>query len=360
MQSMRAAIAGICVGALLAVSGARADDPYYKGKRLTLLIGSAAGGPTDIEGRLFAKYIGRHIEGQPSVTVQNRDGAGGVLGPTYLGEVGPKDGTMLGYFSGTAWNYVNNPEHWRVDLKSFEFVAYQSGTTIHFVRTDVPPGMKEPADIVKAQGLIMGGTSVDNPKDIRLRLALDMLGVPYRYVTGYRTSMPARLALQRGEIQMFSESPPSYRAVIEPSLVKTGEVIPVWYDIGDASDTAVASKTMEGLDIPSFPQLHKKLLGVPPSGQKWEAFRTIHEVNSTLQRLIVLPPGAPQAAIDALRAAMARLNTDKEFAAEALKTIEFAPDYDTGPDINDRARGKLTASPEIRAFVADYIKSANK
>ena len=137
---------------------------------------------------------------------------------------------------------------------------------------------------------------------------------------------------------MFSESPPSYRAVIEPSLVKTGEVIPVWYDIGDASDTAVASKTMEGLDIPSFPQLHKKLLGKPPSGQKWEAFRTIHEVNSTLQRLIVLPPGAPQAAIEALRAAVARLNGDKEFAAEAIKTIEFVPDYDTGADINARVR----------------------
>ena len=141
----------------LASPDARADDPFYKGKRLTLLIGSAAGGPTDIEGRLFAKYLGRHIDGQPSVIVQNKDGAGGLLGPTYLGEVGPRDGTMLGYFSGTAWNYVNNPEHWRVDLKTYEFVAYQSGTTIHFVRTDVPPGMKEPTDIVKAQGLVVGG-----------------------------------------------------------------------------------------------------------------------------------------------------------------------------------------------------------
>ena len=136
---------------LCATADARADDPYYKGKRLTLLIGSAAGGPTDIEGRLFAKYLGRHIDGQPSVIVQNKDGAGGLLAPTYLGEVAPKDGTMLGYFSGTAWNYVNNPEHWRVDLKTFEFVAYQSGTTIHFVRTDVPPGMKKPTDIVKAR-----------------------------------------------------------------------------------------------------------------------------------------------------------------------------------------------------------------
>jgi hypothetical protein len=137
-------------------------------------------------------------------------------------------------------------------------------------------------------------------------------------------------------------------------------VIPVWYDIGDVSDNAVASKTMEGLDIPSFPQLHKKLLGRPPSGQKWEALRTIHEVNSTLQRLVVLPPGSPQVAIDALRAAAARLNGDPEFAAEAIKLIEFAPNYDTGADINERARSKLAASPEIRAFVADYIKSANK
>jgi tripartite-type tricarboxylate transporter receptor subunit TctC len=356
----RAVIVGICAFVALVTADARADDPYFKGKRLTLLIGSAAGGPTDIEGRLFAKYLGRHIDGQPSMIVQNKEGAGGVLAPTYLGEVGPKDGTMLGYFSGTAWNYVNSPEHWRVDLKTFEFVAYQSGTTIHFVRTDVPPGMKEPTDIVKAKGLVAGGTSVDNPKDIRLRLALDMLGVPYQYVTGYRTSMPARLALQRNEVHMFSESPPSYRAVIEPTLVKGGEVIPVWYDIGDAADDAVASKTMEGLDIPSFPQLHKKLLGRPPSGQKWEAFRTIHKVNSTLQRLVVLPPGAPQAAIDALRGAVVRLNGDKEFAAESIKTIEFAPDYDTGAGINERARGKLVASPEVRAFVAEYIKNANK
>ena len=79
-----------------------------------------------------------------------------------------------------------------------------------------------------------------------------------------------------------------------------------------------------------------------------------------MQRLVALPPGSPQAAIDALRAAVARLNDDKEFAAEAIKTIEFAPDYETGADINERARGMLVASPEVRAFVADYIKSANK
>ena len=324
---------------------AAADDPYFKGKRLTLLIGSAAGGPTDIEGRLFAKYLGRHIDGQPSVIVQNMDGAGGLIGAQYLGEVAPKDGTVMGYLSGTSWIYVSEPERWRVDFKAYEFVAYQPGTTVHFVRTDVPPGMKEPTDIVKAKGLIAGGLSADTSKDLRLRLGLDMLGVPYQYVTGYRSSAPARLALQRGEINMFSESPPSYRAVVEPQLVKTGQVIPVWYDIGDASDTAPCRRR-EGFGYPSFPQLHTKLLGKPPSGQNWEAFRTIHEVNSTLQRLIVLAPGTPKAAYDALRAAIEGINSDKEFAAEAVKTIEFVPDYDTGADINKRARGRLRAGDQ--------------
>jgi putative tricarboxylic transport membrane protein len=354
---LRATVIGLCTVVALCAPAAHAQD-FYKGKRLTLLIGSGAGGPTDLEGRLVAKYLPRHIAGQPTVLVQNKDGAGGLLGPSYLGEVGPRDGTMLGYFSASAWIYVNNPEHWRVDFKTYEFVAYQAGTTINFMRTDVPPGMKNPADIAKARGLVVGGLTADNPKDLKQRLALDMLGVPYKYVTGYRTSMPARLAMQRGEIHMFSESPPSYRAVIEPSLVKTGEMMPVWYD--DVGGNAPLLKSMEGLAIPSFTQLYKTIRGGTPSGPLWEAFRTIFEVNSTLQRIVTLPPGAPKAAADALRAAIVGLNEDKEFAAEAMRTIEFAPDFETGPDIAPQVRNMLVASPEVRAFVADYIRSANK
>ena len=44
-----------------------------------------------------------------------------------------------------------------------------------------------------------------------------MLGVPYRYVTGYRSSNNARLALQRGEINLHSESTPGYFGVVEPA-----------------------------------------------------------------------------------------------------------------------------------------------
>src|SRR5258708_23990323 len=206
-----ARLAVLPLAALLGVATtAHPDEPYYKGKRLSLVIDFAAGGPTDIEGGLFAKYLVKHLEGQRGVIVQNMDGAGGLIGAQYIGEVAPRDGTVLGYLSGSAWLYVSDPERWRVDFRKYEFVAYQPGTTVHFMRTDVKPGMHRPADIAKAQGLIAGGLSADTSKDLRLRLALDMLGAPYQYVTGYRSSPPARLTAQPREVSAFFETPPRH------------------------------------------------------------------------------------------------------------------------------------------------------
>src|SRR5919201_2676746 len=230
MFVVRAAVIACCA-ALTCISHAAADEAFYNGKRLTLIINFAAGGPTDIEGRLFAKHLVKHIGGNPSIVVQNMDGAGGMVGAGYLGEVAPKDGTTLGYFTGSAWRYANNPERFRVDFRSYEFVAYQPGTSVAYMRTDVPPGIKEPTDIVKATGVVAGGLGAENSKDLLLRLALDMLGVPYKYVTSYRGSQAARLALQPNEINVYAESPPSYRAVVAPSLVKDGTAIAVWYDL---------------------------------------------------------------------------------------------------------------------------------
>src|SRR5947209_790532 len=290
-----ACVLGLCA----AVFGAHAaaDEPYYKGKRLSLIINFAAGGPTDIEGRLLAKHLVKHIDGHPGIVVQNMDGAGGMIGAGYLGEIAPKDGSTLGYFTGSAWRYANNPERFRVDFRSYEFVAYQPGTSVAYMRTDVPPGIKQASDIVRAKGVVAGGLGAENSKDLLLRLGLDMLGVPYKYVTSYRGSQAARLALQQNEINIYAESPPSYRAVVEPTLVKEGTAIGVWYDLDPEIAPLQAAKQVEGLALLSFPELYKATHGAPPSGQFWNAYRTVVSINTAMQRQIVLPPGAPQAAL---------------------------------------------------------------
>ena len=90
------------------------------------------------------QLLTRHVDGAPNIVIQNMDGAGGIVGAKYLGEVAPRDGTMAGYFTGTAFMYALDPERFRVDFKTYQFVATQPGTTVHFVRRDVSPGMTEP------------------------------------------------------------------------------------------------------------------------------------------------------------------------------------------------------------------------
>ena len=109
-----------------------------------MLINFAAGGPADIEGRIFAKHLGQHIDGAPSVVVQNMDGAGGLIGAQYLGEVAAKDGTVLGALTGTAWIYASDPGALARRFPQLRVHRLQPSTTIHFVRTDVAPGMKVP------------------------------------------------------------------------------------------------------------------------------------------------------------------------------------------------------------------------
>jgi tripartite-type tricarboxylate transporter receptor subunit TctC len=252
-------------GALMA-SASLAETPFYQGKRPTIFVNFAAGGPTDIEARLFTRSISRYLEGSPSLVVRNMDGAGGMAGANYLGEVAPRDGSYIGYFSSVAWLYSILPAERRVAFDTYDFVAYQPGTSIHYMRTDVKPGIRGVDQLPSAQDLVVGGLSRDNAKDVMMRLTLDMLGVTYNYVTAYSGSQGARLALQRGEISFYSESPATYRTLIEPALVQRGEVIPLYYDPGWNGQTFFVPKQMEGLNIPSFTDVYRKLKGGDPSG----------------------------------------------------------------------------------------------
>jgi tripartite-type tricarboxylate transporter receptor subunit TctC len=359
---LRAGCAALAMASalVLAVSTAAAQTSIYKGKRLTVLINFTAGGPTDIEGRLFAKHLADHIEGRPQVIVQNMDGAGGMIGAGYLGEVAPKDGTMVGYFTGTAWRYANDPDKFRVDFRTYDFLAYQPGSTVYYARTDVPPGLKEAADIVKAQGLVAGGLGAENAKDLLIRLSLDMLGVPYRYVTPFPGSQAARLALQRNEINFFSESPPSYRAVIAPSLVREGTVIPIFFDPDYNGESLKISKQVEGLPILPFQELYRRIKGSAPSGQLWDVYLTVLSINSAMQRTIVLPPNAAPPAIASLRTAIDELNRDPAYADEAVKTLGYAPEWVAGEGTNAQVRRALSITPEMRTFIANYVKNAKR
>lgn len=353
-----AAVCGAVLGWLATAAALHAQPAdFYAGKRLVILVNYAAGGPADIEGRFFARHIAKHIAGQPGVIVQNMDGAGGMVGATWLGEVAPKDGTVLGMLTASAWQFATENTPRKVDFKSYEFVAYQPSTTVYFMRTDVAPGIKTPTDLGRAEGIIAGGLSADSAKDLMIRLTLDMLGQKYKYVTGYRGSNAARLAMQQKEVNFYSESPPSYRTVVLQSLVDKGDAIGLFYDPGWDGKEFTRSRQVEGLPIKSFPELYREIKGEMPKGPLWEMYLTALQLTGEVFRVAAMPPGSPKAAVDALRAAIAKLATDKEFAEEAVKAFSYVPEYMAGPDTSERMRTMLNTSPELRRQVGDYVKA---
>ncbi len=80
---------------LVAASYASAQDDFYKGRTITIVVGYSAGGGYDQYARLLARHYGRHIPGNPNVIVQNMPGAASMTSVRYLDATAPKDGTVI-------------------------------------------------------------------------------------------------------------------------------------------------------------------------------------------------------------------------------------------------------------------------
>src|SRR3954469_20390395 len=97
-NAMRLLLCTSLVAALQAL--ARAQDTavadFYRGKTVNVYIGVGVGGEYDIQARLVARHIGKHIPGNPTVVPQNMTGAGGLRMINYLYNIAPKDGANIG------------------------------------------------------------------------------------------------------------------------------------------------------------------------------------------------------------------------------------------------------------------------
>jgi tripartite-type tricarboxylate transporter receptor subunit TctC len=356
---LRFAFLSLCLAAITAAAThASAQEPFYKGKRLNFLINYAATGPTDVEGRLLARFLAKHIDGSPGIVIQNKEGAAGLVGTTYLGELGPRDGTMVGFLTGAAWKYLLDPQLHRVDFRTYDFIGYSPGNAVYYVRSDLAPGVRQPSDVLKTRDLVAAGLAAGSSKDFLIQSTLDMLGVPYKYITGYRSSANARLAVQKNEASLHSESTPAYFSQVVPSMVQNGEVVPLYFDPNYDGTDLVVPDVLKRTSLLSFPDFYRSVKGTLPSGNLWEAYLANLAVAQGLLRTVAMPPGSPKPAVDALRKAMERLNHDKEFEQESIRIMQFASTFETSGDLNDRVRKMMYAKPEVIDFVRAYMKTA--
>src|ERR1700733_15795805 len=75
-----------------------AEDEFFKGKTVTLVVGYSVGGGYDQYARALARHLGGHIAGNPTVLVQNMPGAASLTSVRYLDATAPRDGTAITIF----------------------------------------------------------------------------------------------------------------------------------------------------------------------------------------------------------------------------------------------------------------------
>ena len=203
-----------------------AQEPFYKGKRLTLLVNFDAGSATDIDARVSHDTSSSISMAPCSLSSRRCQGGGEANGTMYLGEVAPKDGSMVDFHHRHGLEFRRRagavPRRLQ-DLRAHRLHAAAPPSTT-CARTCRPASASRPTSSKPRDW--SGGVNARTGRDISIRLTLDVLGVPFRHVTGYGSGERARLALQRQEIHLYADTTPGYRGAVEGTLVKDGTVIP--------------------------------------------------------------------------------------------------------------------------------------
>jgi hypothetical protein len=231
--------------------------------------------------------------------------------------------------------------------------------TITYARKDTPPGLSKGTDIMKVPTVKVGALGVTSTQALNSAIGLDLLGVKYNLIHGYKGLKDVETAALQGEVQLVNTSLPGYRASIEPNMVKPGIVVPMWHhDVEDANGNLAPSPVVP--DVPTFLQVYKEVKGGTPSGVKWETLRLTNKIMNSMFRTSFLPPGSPREAAEELRAAFRAVWKNEAFMAEYEKTVKYRAGLIVGADGEKLIASLGQVKPELVAFLKEYTTALAK
>src|SRR5262249_11359663 len=182
------------------VGPACAQDDFYKGKTITIVVGFSPGGGYDVNARAVARHIGKHIPGNPSVIVQNMPGAGSLTSVRYLDATAPKDGTVMAIFNpGLVTQSVIQPEKVNVDFRKLSWIGVIT-SDFRVCYGFGPNGVKSWDDMMSRKEFILGSTARGSGNYINGATLKVVFNAPVRQILGFPGSAEQRIAIERGEL----------------------------------------------------------------------------------------------------------------------------------------------------------------
>ncbi|MPZ77515.1 MAG: hypothetical protein GEU77_13435 [Deltaproteobacteria bacterium] len=322
-----ARLAGLILSLLLfgnpAAKAAAAEQNFYQGKTLRIIVGFAAGGGFDAYARAIARNMGRHIPGNPSIIVDNMAGAGSRIAANYLYKARP-DGLLIGNFIGSLiLQQVMGDKGLEFDGRKFEWLGapVQDETVCALTKAsgigsiDDWFAAKKP---VKLGGEAPGANDSDVPRVLKAAL-----GLPIQLIEGFKGTSNIRIAAEAGEIDGGCWTWASIRTTwskgLESGLVKA----------------IVQVNPQKAADIPNVPNA----IDYAKTSEARVLIESGVHAPSAILRAYALPPGTPKERVGTLRNAFDATMKDPEFLME-MKKSKLEINALSGTEV-ERVVGKL-------------------
>jgi tripartite-type tricarboxylate transporter receptor subunit TctC len=328
--SRRMAVA-LTATAFLAVSArAQPAADFYKGKTVTLVVSSTAGGGYDIMGRTVAKYLGNHLPGAPRVLVQNMPGAGGIVAMNYFYRSAPKDGTYIAVMqNNTPFEPLLGTKEAQYDPTRFNWLGSPS-VEVGLVAVWRTVPVNSVADLKKHE-IAVGSSGANSTPSFYARLINATLGTKMRIVVGYPGQNEVYLAMERGEVDGFP-------SLFYNTLTATR---PAW-----RSEKNLKLILQYGLEKePAIPEVPSALDLVSNPDDRLLLQAGLAEV--TLGRPFVMPPDVPADRVAAMREAMAQTFRDAGFLADSKRMSLGVNTPRTGEQIQQLIADTYRTPPKI-------------
>jgi tripartite-type tricarboxylate transporter receptor subunit TctC len=315
---------------------------FYRGKTIQLLIGYTAGGGYDLNARVLARHMSKHIPGNPNIVAQNMAGAGSLRLANFLYNVAPKDGTAIGIVGrGMAMEPLIGGSATQYDARRYTWIGSVSDQ-VSLCATWHTSKVKSWDDMLKTDFTVGGEGSGSDP-DMFATMIRSIFGVKIRLVSGYPGGNEINLAMERGEVDGRCGWSWSSIKITKPDWLKNKRI--------NLALQMALHKNNELADVPLIMDLaltdrERQILKLVLSRQEmgWP---------------FTAPPGLPKDRADALRAAFDATMKDPEYLAEAAqRRLDVNPM--SGAAIDKLIAELYATPPEVIAITKTAISEGAK
>jgi tripartite-type tricarboxylate transporter receptor subunit TctC len=334
-------LCGALVVAGLHTSAAYAQDNFYEGKQIELVVGFNPGGTYDLYSRVAAEWLPRFIPGNPAIIVQNMPGAAGALAANFLHTQASQDGLTVGMISqAAALQQVIDRQGVSYDVRDFNWIGrFAPVVEVTAVWNTSPVKTIEDAIATKT---VIGGTSAGGTSHMMPTIMNKIVGTQFDIILGYQGTNGAEYAMEMGEVE-------GAHSTVENLLTQKAE----WLE-NDTVSLLVQYARERHPSLPDVPAMtefgttdeDKQILGLFAS-------------SADIGRSLVAPPNVPEAQLTVLRDAFTAMVNDPEFQA-VLEERNLELGALSGADLQARINETMDLPSGVTDRVVELLSDVNE